>query len=506
MIFHQNESLDVIIWTPYSQRCERGNPRGMKSFLALNHTHEGQVSAMKQRRQINHTIVLSSILLSLGACTTTSEEQVARATPPSQANTSWQTEEPTQATTLEEASPSDPAASTRARPPASPSRATTPRQRTNDFIVHEWGTYTSVQSSLGVTLDGMMHEEEPLPAFVHARDPSRLFAKGMEVVPEWINQKLETPVIYFHGEPNQKVRVEVDFPKGIISEWYPKASSFRPGIGEINKIADGQMTWEGELLEREPNMIQVSPDEIWAPSRQVDALPFAAAGSEEEERFIFYRGIGRFDMPIRTKSTSGDRFTISNESDEEIPAVFVLHVSEHGGTVRNLGTLPGGGSVVASPTPKEMPLANYEEEAHRQVKEALVASGLYEDEALAMVNTWRRSYFKTPGTRVLYIAPRSWTDELLPLRISPTPTETVRTLVGRIEVMTAADEARTVEQIQAAASSNLSYPETLERLGRFADPRLRRVCTLIEDPRASGYCWGVQKFSIQREMGATSAN
>ena len=227
---------------------------------------------------------------------------------------------------------------------------------------------------------------------------------------------------------------------------------------------------------------------------------------QRQERFIFYRGIGRFDMPIRTKSTSGDRFTISNESDEEIPAVFVLHVSEHGGTVRNLGTLPGGGSVVASPTPKEMPLANYEEEAHRQVKEALVASGLYEDEALAMVNTWRRSYFKTPGTRVLYIAPRSWTDELLPLRISPTPTETVRTLVGRIEVMTAADEARTVEQIQAAASSNLSYPETLERLGRFADPRLRRVCTLIEDPRASGYCWGVQKFSIQREMGATSAN
>mgnify|MGYP004259116251 FL=1 len=58
-------------------------------------------------------------------------------------------------------------------------------------------------------------------------------------------------------------------------------------------------------------------------------------------------------MPVRTRSVSGDAFTITNESDETIPAVIVLHVSEHGGTVKNLGALEAGGSLRASPTPKE---------------------------------------------------------------------------------------------------------------------------------------------------------
>ena len=38
-----------------------------------------------------------------------------------------------------------------------------------DLIVHEWGTFTSVGSSTGALMEGLHHEEEPLPAFVHGR-------------------------------------------------------------------------------------------------------------------------------------------------------------------------------------------------------------------------------------------------------------------------------------------------------------------------------------------------
>src|SRR5215472_3158135 len=67
-------------------------------------------------------------------------------------------------------------------------------QSRNALVVHEWGTYTSLEGSDGRTVDGLQHTEEPLPAFVHARDPNAAHTKGVEAIPEPVNQKLETPV------------------------------------------------------------------------------------------------------------------------------------------------------------------------------------------------------------------------------------------------------------------------------------------------------------------------
>ena len=39
----------------------------------------------------------------------------------------------------------------------------------SSFIVHEWGTFLSVQGSDGVTLGGMVDNDEVLPAFVESR-------------------------------------------------------------------------------------------------------------------------------------------------------------------------------------------------------------------------------------------------------------------------------------------------------------------------------------------------
>ena len=49
------------------------------------------------------------------------------------------------------------------------------------------------------------------------------------------------------------------------------------------------------------------------------------------------------------------------------------------------------------------------------VTRALDATGLYHDEAIAMVNTWRRQWFRTPGVRALYLLPQSWTEQSIPL-------------------------------------------------------------------------------------------
>ena len=66
------------------------------------------------------------------------------------------------------------------------------------------------------------------------------------------------------------------------------------------------------------------------------------------------------------------------------------------------------------------------------LKRALIAQGLFADEAEAMLNTWKASYFKKPASRVFYIVPRAWTDYFLPLEFS-VPARVNRVIVGRID-------------------------------------------------------------------------
>jgi hypothetical protein len=66
---------------------------------------------------------------------------------------------------------------------------------------------------------------------------------------------------------------------------------------------------------------------------------------------------------------------------------------------------------------------------------ALVERGLYADEATAMLETWKTSYFGVPGLRVFYLVPNEWTSYYLPVTIS-TPHRLSRVIVGRIDLQT----------------------------------------------------------------------
>ena len=116
------------------------------------------------------------------------------------------------------------------------------------------------------------------------------------------------------------------------------------------------------------------------------------------------------------------------------------------------------------------------ERASLRIQAALVRAGLYEDEAKAMVDTWKVSYFKTPGLRILYVLPRAETDELLPLHIQPAPKSIERVLVGRIEVMTGEEEQSLLGKLVTSNSMDGSFDPF--SLGRFAEPRLQRVKAL----------------------------
>jgi len=75
------------------------------------------------------------------------------------------------------------------------------------LIIHEWGTFTSLQDEAGRTLDGINTEDEPLPRFTHDIDhllvlkknnlPARFYQGAPASLPH-VTMRLETPVLYFY--------------------------------------------------------------------------------------------------------------------------------------------------------------------------------------------------------------------------------------------------------------------------------------------------------------------
>src|SRR5439155_24766825 len=73
------------------------------------------------------------------------------------------------------------------------------------LVVHEWGTFTSLQDESGRAVGYLNSSVEPLPFFVHRLRSGMIlndvidFGKGLGVAahPD-ITMRLETPVIYFH--------------------------------------------------------------------------------------------------------------------------------------------------------------------------------------------------------------------------------------------------------------------------------------------------------------------
>lgn len=393
----------------------------------------------------------------------------------------------------------------------------------------EWGTYTSCQSSNGKDLSGLHHGEvNDLPNFVHARADGyshemweahkKLTQNKRGIVPpslrktaqtpegcgfcevmDWIpragsqfevTQKLETPVIYFYSHKEIEARVTVDFPKGIVTEVYPETSSMFPAIGQVTATANGQASWNVTVHAPQVRLSipEVAVGNIWEPSRRVSSN-FVSNNNQENEKHIFYRGLGRFDGPVSVHSTHS-HMVIKNNADEVVPAAWVLVNDGSSGKTISIGSIKPGKEVKIPlqngrfDLSSAMPMDLYVLDAGVKLEIELVAAGLFPLEARAMVDTWSRHYFAGYGSRVLYIAPSSYPDTLLPLTITPAPKSQQRVLVGRIETILKAEEqefepiARRLvlgQYTPSQKSVRAKDQQYLKSLGRFAEPKVRAV-------------------------------
>src|ERR1700722_13731616 len=90
--------------------------------------------------------------------------------------------------------------------------------QSSDLAVHEWGTFTSVAGQDGSAIDwDALGGKDDLPRFVNDFGYRCFKWRITGTV------RMETPVMYFYSQQELQAHIKVSFPKGLITEWYPKA-------------------------------------------------------------------------------------------------------------------------------------------------------------------------------------------------------------------------------------------------------------------------------------------
>ncbi len=379
----------------------------------------------------------------------------------------------------------------------------------NKLVVHEWGTFTSVQGSDGKLLAWQPFTSLDLPAFVYDwRRPG--LGRDLPLAYQFNKggirslQRMETPVIYFYADRELAADVTVRFPNGLITEWYPQAQEIEckksslltglmPGRQSLESaLKDSTISWrnvrvipEQRNSSQETQLATDGTANHYFAARETDSalLRIAKGGTNgntvELEKLLFYRGAGNFATPLKVTITSDSKMTVENTGGAPISHLFLVQIRNGHGEWKHMNGLAGRESQKWERVEELKPESGNVAEKNVaklgvELEAALGASGLYPREASAMVKTWRNSWFAEDGLRVLYILPREWTDQTLPLTLDPQPAEIVRVMVGRAEIIppwTQNEIAAEVPRVKSGdAGAQKRVTDIAKRLGRFYEP------------------------------------
>lgn len=343
------------------------------------------------------------------------------------------------------------------------------------LAAHEWGTFTSIAGPDGLPVDWVPMQTQvaqpDLPGFVeHFRSATYKGTLRGTV-------RMETPVIYFYSARETKLSVYVSFSKGLITEWYPHVSDVQPAT-PVSEVAlyephdNGSISWDSVTVA--PNLGSDFPREDagshYYAARETSATPLSVKTPKGNqcEKFLFYRGVSTMSPPLSAKVLSRGAIELDNLTGQPIPLVLLFERRGDKFGYR-IVTSPQDHAILETPS-----LTGTSDSLHQDLEDLLVSQGLFRDEARAMLETWRDSWFEE-GSRLFYIVPRSFVDSVLPLSIQPAPAQFVRVFVGRIELVTPATE----ESIETAlATHDRAIPP---KYGRFFFP-IFQIISQKSDP------------------------
>jgi hypothetical protein len=327
-----------------------------------------------------------------------------------------------------------------------------------DLKVHEWGTFTAIAGNNGRALQWQtLQGATDLPEFVEHFSIANFKSGLLGTI------RMETPVLYFYSPRDVQVSVNVKFSRGVITEWYPHAVSTQPGEAMRNTDlrqlrSSGCIEWDGVTVSPElsPKFPREAPSSRYYAARETSSTPLGVEtkSGRQQEKFLFYRGVSAASLPLSAVQNASGDLLVKSLDDNEIPAVIFFE--RRGRRVGyRLVDVPTN-EVVLQPrglTGELEPLLG-------DLERILLDQGLYPDEAHAMVKTWQDSWFEE-GSRLIYIVPHRFVDQILPLSVAPSPSEIVRVFVGRLEIVTPA----TAKEVSMALARH--DQSTLNKYGRF---------------------------------------
>ena len=394
------------------------------------------------------------------------------------------------------------------------------------FVVHEWGTFTTVQGADGEQIWWMPPASVDLPDFVYRSGTSGHWTDakpGVHPKDQSALVRMETPVIYFYSQRERVADVRVLLRGGILTEWYPQGthveSQIIPGPADLWQF---RIEWNGvKILPRDTREMAVGrlirskssgDGDHYYIARETDAnflrvaTPLARKGAEYE-RDLFYRGLGYFQAPLAVGADADEqRVSLNAREAEQIDTAFLLTIRQ--GMMR-YQKLDNAVSSAASTVDLDVhpfgALGDVRKQAMQDMAAALVKQGLYEKEALAMVNTWQDQWFAEEGTRVLYLLPRAWTDRTLPLQVSPQPDAVVRVMVGRAELIMPSVDREIRKQIltyrsgDAKAKSQAVAAVRELRLGRFLGAAITKNTRGETDEAVVKAAWELSSASARAD-------
>ena len=161
--------------------------------------------------------------------------------------------------------------------------AANPVKPPGGLVVHEWGTFSTFSGSDANNLRFHPNDQD-LPDFMY-RGPWDQTKEGRGAV----LVSLETPVLYFYSDREITASVRVDFPQGMITDWYPQAT--RPPNRRLD-WANIKVFPKGHEVTLPRDKEKEAKSRYYA-AREVDASPLQS-GSEE--------GKLEYEVPVLSRS------------------------------------------------------------------------------------------------------------------------------------------------------------------------------------------------------------
>jgi hypothetical protein len=309
--------------------------------------------------------------------------------------------------------------------------------------IHEWGVFT-VHDDIELANIDMCSEWSALPKFFYGQTP------GRNLPIDHSNIEVKKPVIFFHAPEPLTQEVRVDFPGGVPAVWWPRTRSpIRENIGRTpdEKPKEPYRTLEWQVYLKEPpkgERSDAKPQAVekdhWVETlRAVKADPVFARINEwhgkeigglaargfEREQFLYYDGL--IPLPRRVALTvDKDKITVANPTGSPVFDLTVVdrRTPDHLRVAR-LEKLDAKTKDKTLEL-KEVDAKEWPAAAAASLTTKLKDAGLFEDEAKALADIWKKDIFAADGLTMFYRLPQEEYERLLPMKLNPRPEKLVR--------------------------------------------------------------------------------